>query len=226
MALTLVDFREAVRDNIQRPSEGFSDDTVDLCLDWAVEEIANSYTFKEMRRVFYRYTTTGQKRYGFPERMKEIISLVLKNNSNSRSLTYLKPMSFDKLIPCPESEATGIPTGFVDYGTNFELFPIPDASTYTLILRCGIFPGALTGDDRTFDLQRKDALIVAVATKIAFYRLREVEDAEFWANGEAKRLFDEAIKMDKSDKNWQPRMRSFTFSHSSFKDYRNPLVGF
>ena len=220
--MTLEELREAVRTNVMRPEEGFSDDTIERALDWAVEEISNLFTFKEMKRVFYRYTTVGQKRYGFPERMKEIVSLILVDDANGRSLGYLKPMSFDRAVPYPESGSNSTPSGFVDYGTNFELYPIPDKATYKMILRCGIFPDALTGDDREFDLARKDSLIVATATKIAFYQLREVEDAEFWAKGEVSRLFGEAIAMDKSDKSWQPMARPFATRASGYRDYRNP----
>ncbi len=223
MGMTLQELRNEVRENIHRPAEGFSDDRVDTRLNWAQDEIGGLHTFKEMKRVFTRDTVASQKRYGFPERMKEIVSLVLEDGTNSRKLRYYRSREADMDVPYPEDDLENIPVVWVDYGTNFELGPIPN-DAYGMILRAGIFVSDFALDSDESGLLRKDSLIVAVATRLCFYALRELEDAEYWARTEVARLFVEAIGKDDSTKDWNPVARPFTLQGSTYRDYRSPFA--
>jgi len=159
--------------------------------------------------------------------MKDIYSITIQDGSNSRKLIYVHPMNFDSMVPRPATYSEGVPHWYVDYGTQFELFKIPDDS-YTGVRRYSQYPSPLTADPQASDLTNKDALIVAGATAFGFWAIREIEDAEYWNNVVYKTLLGEALETDHSAEDWTPIARGFSIGGTAApigEWWTNPFVG-
>ena len=225
MALTLANMLDELRLVVGRDDSDLSDTQLTRWLNMAQHRVAEMYTFQEMLDEFASACVEDQKRYGFPERMKEIISLVLVDGSMSRKLTQVGRRTFDTLEPYPESGVvSGKPTHYVLQGTNFELFPIPD-DTYTLKIYCSVFPADLSGDTDASDLLNKDELILAVATVRCFASLRQHDDAGYWRSVEVPALFSAAVAADRPNPDWMPVMQPFYSVPLETLDATDPFSG-
>ena len=213
MAMTRTQMVDEVRENIKRTVTAYTAARIIRRLDWGQNYVSDLHTYEEMRKVYEGETVASRKRYGFPTRMKDIYSMTLQSGASSRVLTYTYGREFDKKIPRPETASEGKSSLYVDYGLNFELYKIPDA-IYDLTLRCSIYPKDMTahvdGDDATSDLLRKDALVVALATWFGFLSLREVEDATYWKDEVADKLYVSSVESDHSAEDWSTVARGFT----------------
>ncbi len=232
MALTFATMLDYVRSNIKRDAAdpvgaagGYSDDKIKQTINWAQREIANRYTFEEMRNTYDGATIVDQRYYGFPANMKDIYSLVLVDGTISVKLRYLNAREYDELRPAPEEWSSQKPYHYIDYGKNFELAPIPDA-IYSMVLRASDFPTVLSADADESDLDEKDDLIISVATWAILFDLREVEFAEWWENGRSARLWQAALRGDHSSEDWTPVARGFmSTGEGGGGDYTNPWWG-
>ncbi len=217
---------EEVRANIKRTIDGVSNERIMLWTNWAQAQIADWHTYEEMDRTYTTNTVANQKRYGFPSQMKDIMSMTVQDGASSSKLTYVYYREFDSKVPRPEQNATGRPNWYVDFGTQFELYRIPDAM-YTVNLRTSIYPSDYTVSTTGVgsELVRKDALICAVATMFGFYALRELEDATYWKNEVAKPLFVSSLESDHRDVDWTPIARPFSSGGDRIGEYvNNPLI--
>jgi len=212
MAMNLEDIYTEVRENIKRTSTAVSDARIIRWVNWAQGYLADLHTYEEMREIYSGSTIDGTSRYGFPTRMKDVYSMTLQDGSSSRVLTYVTARDFDTNIPRPAVYSEKRSNFYVDYGTNFQLFPIPN-SAYSLVLRCSIYPEDFetdgTDDAEESDLLRKDALMVAMTTTFGFWMLKEDEDAAYWGNNLVPSLFDASLKTDHSAEDWIPKARGF-----------------
>jgi len=224
--MTRSELREEVRFNLKRTSDALSDSRINTWLNWSLQFIADLHTYEEMRKVYTTTTTADQKSYSFPTRMKDIYTLRLISGASSRKLTYIYPREFDTKIPYPEQNSKRKSSYYVDYGTHFELYPIPDNS-YTLELRCSLYPSSMSSDTDTPDLLRKDALIVAVATVFGFWSLREVEDASYWGGEIVPTLYQASLASDHSAEDWIPIARPYRTTTSTLQGewWKNPFTG-
>lgn len=221
MSLNREQLRDEVRLNIKRPATGLSDASLNRYINWAQDEVSDRFTFEEMRRAFVGETVEGERFYGYPARMKDIYTLVLEDTEDSRKLVYYNARSFDRDAPYPEG-LDGTPLWYIDYGTNFELYKVPD-DAYSLILRCSVYPEELDDDDTESGLVRKDQLIIAFATAAGFRAIAEEEKVLFW-EGQAARMLDRAKETDHSGEDWVPIARGFSTSRVVL-DHTNPWVG-
>lgn len=229
MAMTRAELRDEVRNNIKRTSEAFADSRIHTFLDWTQQRVADAHTFEEMRKSDTFLTTDGVSKYNFPTRMKDIYSITIQDGANSRKLTYVHPRDFDSSIPRPETYSEGVPSWYVDYGTQFELFKIPD-DEYTGNRRYSQYPQSLSTNNMSSDLVNKDALLVAGATSFGFWALREIEDAEYWNASIYAMLLAEAVRTDHSAEDWTPVARGFSIGGMtglgiSGKWWENPFTG-
>ena len=224
MAMTLSDFQGEVRANIKRSSDAIANSRITTWLNWAQNFLADLHNYEEMQKIYEGATIADQKRYGFPARLKDIYTLRLIDGNNSRKLIHIHPRDFDDKVPYPEQTTTGRSLYYVDYGVNFELYRIPDAS-YVLELRANIYPVDLSGSSDTSELVKKDALICAVATFFGFLGLREVEDAIYWREEVAKPLYDASLQSDHANVDWTPIARGFDSTEERVGVYwTNPLI--
>ena len=209
MALTRTQMVEEVRFNIKRKVTGYTNERIQIRLNWAQDYLADLHVYEEMRKVYVGETTADQLRYGFPTRMKDIYSMTLQDGASSRPLTYVNPRHFDRSVPRPETASTGRSSWYVDYGVNFEVYRIPNAA-YALNLRCSIYPADFSSDSSEATLTRKDNLIIAIATVFCLCQLRELEDAAYWGAEMVPPLFDASLTSDHSAEDWKPVARGFT----------------
>lgn len=223
MAMTRAEIVTEVRQNIKRTSDAFEDSRIELHLDWVQRRIALVHSWEEMLHVYSGYTIADPitKRYTFPPRMKDFVSLKLIDGTNSHKLKYVRASRFDEEVPYPES-TTGNPAWYVDFGTYFELYHIPDA-VYGMEARCSIFPVDFTEDSSESDLLGKDHLLVAAATSTGFRALKEIEDADYWA-GVAADMMSECRMGDHSAEDWQPVARPYRAGGVSI-DPNSPFTG-
>jgi len=226
MAMTGGQMIEEVRANIKRTTDGITNERIMTWVNWSQSQIADWHTYEEMDQVFTASTVASQKRYGFPSRMKDIMSITVQDGASSSKLTYVYFRNFDDCVPRPEQTTSGRPNWYVDFGTQFELYRIPDKA-YVLNLRASLYPTdyVVTTTGLVSDLVRKDALICAVATMFGFLSLRELEDATYWKNEVAKGLFVSSVESDHRDVDWTPIARPFQSGGGRVGEYvSNPLV--
>jgi len=212
MAMDLENIYDEVRENIKRTEDAVSNARIIRWINWAQGYLADLHTYEEMREIYSGSTIDGTARYGFPTGMKDVYSMTLQDGASSRILEYINPRHFDNNIPRPATYAEGKSDAYVDYGTNFQLFPIPD-DAYSLILRCSIYPTDFetdgTDDAEEMTLLRKDALIVAMTTTFGFWMLKEIDDAAYWGANLVPSLFDASLATDHSAEDWKPIARGF-----------------
>jgi hypothetical protein len=228
MAMNREELRDEVRANIKRTTEGVADTRINRWLNWAKDYLADLHTYEEMRKTDDTLVTVAHDNsLAWPTRMKDLYSLKLVDGSNSRTLVYVHPRNFDENIPRPATYSEGHPDWYVDYGSTFELFKIPDA-IYSMTGRFSQYPSDFANDSATSDLLRKDALICAIATTFGFWSLREIEDATYWGRELVPPLYDASLTSDHSAEDWKPIARGFggPSNTSILGDWwKSPFVG-
>lgn len=206
--MMLSEMKTEVRNNIRRDTSVFSDDLIDRMLNWSQERIGDMHTFEEMKKLFSASVVSGQLRYSFPTRMKDLKTIRIMDGSSSRKLHYVHERDIDRARPYPD-DYSGMPGYYVDYGDFFELHDIPDSSTYTLLLRCSRYAADLSSDSQTSDLLRKDLVLIAGATALAFLWIKEVEDANVW-DSIFNVLMKDKVRTDHSGEDWEPQGQPFS----------------
>lgn len=126
-------------------------------------------------------TTASQQRYAFDTKLRSVHSLRLEDGTDSRRLTLVMPGKMDSLFPKPDEQTTGTPTIYTPFeNTNtFELFKIPDA-TYTIRIRCSLWPTTLSTGTQVSDFTYLDDVLIAYATMYGYQWLQEMNDSKFW----------------------------------------------
>jgi len=210
MAMDREDMRDEVRENIKRTVDGVSDTRINRWLNWGQGYLADLHTYEEMRsNDTSKACTADSVSVTWPTRMKDLYSVTVQDGARSRKLIYVHARDFDRIVPRPATYTTGLPNWYVDYGSTFELFNIPD-DTYSLVIRASIFPIDFADDDAESSLLRKDALICAIATVFGFWTLREIEDATYWGQQVVPPLYEASLTSDHSGEDWVPIARGFT----------------
>lgn len=116
-------------------------------------------------------TVDGTNRYHITSdfaltRPKDIYSLVLHDDENSRKLTYVPYRELDKVVPYPDMVGEGRPYWYTRQGNYIELFRIPDAA-YDLYIRYSQWPDVLDSDSDETPYLYLDEVIVFLAKDIA-----------------------------------------------------------
>lgn len=228
MAMDREDFRDEVRENIKRTVTGVSDARINRWLNWSQQYIADLHTYEEMRKTDKTLVTVADDNsLAWPTRMKDLYTLKLVDGAMSRTLIYVHARNFDEKIPRLATYSTGRPTWYVDYGSTFELFQIPNA-VYSMTARFSQYPADFADDDAVSAHIRKDALITSIATVFGFWTLRELEDAAYWGSQLVPPLYEASLTSDHSAEDWKPVARGFGQSTNigvSGEWWLNPFVG-
>ena len=210
MSMDREEMRDEVRFNLKRTVDAFPAAMINTRLNWAQDYISDLHTYEEMRVLDTSKSTTGDSSsVTWPTRMKDLYSMVVRDGARSQKLTYVVAREFDTKVPRPLTSSTGLPSHYVDYGSTFELFRVPD-DEYDLVIRCSQYPVDFVDDDAVSALLRKDALLVAVATVLGFWSLRELEDASYWASELVAPLYEASLTGDHSGEDWTPIARGFS----------------
>ena len=123
-------------------------------------------------------TVDGQRTYHLVDDLgltlpKDIDSIILHADSNSRKLAYVAPRELDLKIPYPERFGEGKSQWYTRYGENIELIRIPN-DAYSLYIRYSKWPTALTDDSDESPLSAQwDHVLVFLSKDIANAYLNE-----------------------------------------------------
>ena len=227
MAMDREEFRDEVRENIRRNVTGVSDARINRWLDWSQQYLGDLHTYEEMRVLdTSKSTSDGDNSLTWPTRMKDLYTMTVQDGARSRKLTYVPARSFDTVVPRSASFSENLPEWYVDYGSTFELFPIPDA-TYNCRIRISQYAIDFANDDAVSALLRKDALITAITTTFGFWSLRELEDAAYWGAEMVPPLYEASLAGDHSGEDWTPVARGFGTQSLSVQGnwWENPFTG-
>ena len=229
--MTLTEIQSEVRSNLRRSATALLDARILVWINWGIDLVADLHTFEEMKQKETDTTADGVKNHTFPTSMKDLISVKLISGSNSRKLIYVPERMFDKVIPYAESDSKGKSTHYVDYGSSYDLFPIPD-DEYSLEIRCSIYPTHLAaasdeiviGDAETPFSRIADKLVCYAATAEGLSSLREYKESTTWW-GKFEGAFKAKLKTDHSAVDWTPIARPFSTRTSVVGDYwLNPMI--
>lgn len=227
MAMDREDFRDEVRENIKRDTDGVSDARINRWINWAKDYLADLHTYEEMRvRDTSKSTTGSDNSLAWPTRMKDLYSATVQDGARSRKLIYVPARDFDRVVPRAATYTENLPEWYVDYGSSFELFPIPN-TTYNVPMRISQYPIDFADDDAVCALLRKDALITAIATTFGFWTLREIEDASYWGGELVPALYEASLTGDHSAEDWVPIARGFGGAPATVTGqwWTNPFTG-
>lgn len=227
MAMDREEMRDEVRENLKRNVSGFSNGRINTHLNWSQDYLSDLHTYEEMRsNDTSRSTTASSVSVTWPTRMKDLYSATVQDGARSRKLIYVHARNFDREVPRPATYTENIPDWYVDYGSTFELFPIPDA-VYSLKIRCSVHPADFASDATASSLLRKDALLCAMATVFGFWSLRELEDATYWGAQVVPPLYEASLTGDHSGEDWVPIARGFQIDAPTLQGswWTNPFTG-
>jgi hypothetical protein len=106
-------------------------------LNATLQDISRAHNFREMYQISSgtagtSVTVASTKNYTFPTDWKVILDMRILDGLNSRKLTLINPRNYDRSIPYPEGDSTGVPWFYVPLGNTFDLGPIPDDKVVTL----------------------------------------------------------------------------------------------
>ena len=188
-------------------------------LDWAQRRIARHYNFRELEIIHETADfSDGVKRYPFSTgsnnlgltRVKDIGSIILLDEYNSRRLVRFGRTQIEKRYPRPENFAEARPRIYSRIGQGIEVFPIPDA-TYDTRIIYHQWPTPFTSASQTSDFESKDELLIMTTIMETYLALEEYNDAAIYFNTMAGMLVD-AVKAE-GDIDWEPQGEPFDYGH-------------
>lgn len=200
----------------------------DMAVSWlntAMRRVSREFDFREMYRRYSGYAADGDKIYAWPTTWKVILDLTLLDGSTSMKLINMRHRSFDKRMPNPENESESRPTHYMPIGNNFEIFPIPDVSTYQLKCRCIVWPTTITTTTTADDIEyedTKDDMILAFMLSQGYGFLGMLSDASRWEKIAVGRLKEE-IELELRQPDWEKKAIGFDSRYENFMlgDYYN-----
>jgi len=162
---------------LQPRSDGITRLTVEQAINDAQRVIACVRDFDELKVLDTTHASTvkDQKVYHIETdlelvRPKDIYSIRLMDQANSRKLTFVPLSELDSRIPYTELAGTGKSIYYTVRGRYVELYRIPDA-TYPLYIQHSQWPVVLTEDSNQTDYIYIDHVIVALAVDMALASL-------------------------------------------------------
>lgn len=99
-------------------------------------------------------------------RPKDIYSIRLMDEENSRKLQYVAANQLDELIPYTTQSGTGRSTHYTQRGKSIELFKIPD-DAYSLYINHSRWPATLSNATDTPEYEHLDLVIIQLAAEMA-----------------------------------------------------------
>ncbi len=103
-------------------------------------------------------------------RPKDIYSIRLMANDNSRKLTYVPLRKLDEIVPYTNQTGTGYPDWYTIRGEYVELYKIPNAN-YSLYIQHSRWPAILSNETDTTPFVNIDPVIVTLAVEMALSSL-------------------------------------------------------
>lgn len=204
---------------------------LDEMYEWSQLRLARAYSFLELD---VRDTTTADTTadtftysfttlFGASARVKDVLSVVIEDGTQSVKLTRWLTRRFRKDVPYPEGESTRKPSIYSRIGNNLELFPVPDA-TYDIHTIRSKYPARATGNDSYSDLEYKDDLLVVGTIAEFFNFYQEFDDSIKW-DAVWKNKLKDVLKAVVHPTDWEPEGRAFNSSVLTPGDFwADPLI--
>lgn len=202
---------------------------------WSHLTIARLYAFPELDQDpftstmstltnVYTLSTLGMDN----SRMRQILSVTLRNGTQSWKLKQKIFRRFEEDHPNVDADSAGQPRFYTIYGRRLEFWQRPD-SAYTVRVRANYLPTDYTSSSAASVYLNKDDVIVAGAVTHAYLSLQENEDAERWSKAFAGRM-QAAIGPNMDPQDWEPEGRAFDYNSGrptmTGDFHANPLVFF
>lgn len=116
----------------------------------------------------------------YPANLRYQLSMVIKDGTSSRRLTWMPPQEFDRKFPQMYDTTAviskGTPTVFTNWARSWAFWPVPDIE-YTINIKKGNWPTPLSTLAQVTDLENKDDLLITLTTADIFDSLGKVEDS-------------------------------------------------
>lgn len=177
MATTYKEFIRKVMINLQPRNDGIALMAVEQAINDAQKVIACVKDFDELITLddTNAATVEDQKLYHVETdlslvRPKDIYSIRLMDDANSRKLTYVPFRALDERIPYTEITGTGRSKYYTVRGNYIELYPIPD-DAYDLYIQHSQWPAEMDEDDDETEFANIDHVIIALSTAMALASL-------------------------------------------------------
>jgi len=180
---TFGELKRLVLQRLAPRSDGQTLLAVEQAINEAQKNIARVKDFDELMVLdtTHASTTADQKLYHIEDvgtyhfdlvRPKDIYTIRLMDEGNSRKLTYVSPREIDEKVPYTEIFSTGRPKWYTRRGKYIELFRIPD-DTYSLYIMHSQWPTVLSSDTTEIPYDDLDDVIVTLASDIALSIVEE-----------------------------------------------------
>lgn len=179
-------------------------------LNFAQRRIARHHDFYELQDTKTNAATVAStKNYPLESgtnnlgltRPKDIYSITLLDGADSWRLERWSAQKFDLRFPEPTNYAEGRPTLYVRWGSDIQLFRIPDAA-YTLSIRYSKWPTPFSSATQTTDYDNKDELVLIAGVVETYMALEEYSDAAAWISRFTGLLRD--ARLAEGDVDWEP----------------------
>jgi hypothetical protein len=177
MATTYGELIRRVMLNLQPRADGITRLAVEQAINDAHKVIACVKDFDDLMvlDVTHAATVADTKLYHVETnfllvRPKDIYSIRLMDDADSRKLTYVSFRDLDKYVPYTEITGTGRPTYYTVRGNSVELYPIPDA-IYNLYIQHSQWPPLLVEVTDETCYVNIDFVITSLATDMALTSL-------------------------------------------------------
>lgn len=163
----------------------------------AQQRLARIHDFDEMEVIsttVVTNTSSDNDKYLSLPFKREVYSIVLLNNENSRKLIQRTPQFWDRRLPMPEYWARDIPQDYIIWGNTVEIWPLPDQS-YTIRMRWSQWPTPLVNPNDVSMFVNKDELLIAFALLYINNSLGKIDEAMKYATI-IRSLLTESTQLD------------------------------
>lgn len=220
--MTLTQLENEVRFNLGGRTD--LDSRLVTFLNWAQEEIARQYTFRELHNTETGTSTVdGTQTVSMPSDLKDLYSIRLLDGTSSRKLIYVPERTFDFLVPKPDEYTEGRSTHYYIWGSSIYLWRIPDAA-YSLNIKFTKWPTALSASGDYSDLTHLDEALVCLATAKALDSIDADEKKIRRYGRRAGYHINLAIRNDKDSYTDERIGADYRLSESSVDYWKDPFV--
>lgn len=142
-------------------------------LEEAQQDLASQIDFRALFTTQSFTSVTGTNTLTIPTNFMRLDSFV--DSQNFLNLPEWQPTDFDNL----DLTQRGRPVAYVFDGSSLKIYPAPDASTYTFVLRYFKFPTALATDADVSDIPRSDKCLRYYTLARCFERENDMSQAQY-----------------------------------------------
>jgi len=197
---TLSEIRAAVLRNLDRANAPASEyDDVDNWINQVIREIiCRDHNWSSMEAAWSRNTVADYELYSWPDsdEFKDCEMILLRASSTARYVP-LDELSENQVRWTNSRLDTSKPRCFSRRGNGFRLRPVPDVSTYGLLVVGWKYPATMTADSNTNEFTlRYSRLVELWATARGFEHYGESERGGMWRQMAQAELTD-AVNADR-----------------------------